>query len=260
MTDWTSETEDLNVKTVRECAVITFDRPEKLNAMTQEMRRDVAAAIRHYGDGTHARGIVLTGAGRAFSAGEDLKATPAGASGDVLEAVESFHDITRAVLETSVPVIAAVNGLAVGGASEVTMCCDARVGTSNSEYFMPENHIGLTISNASSILLRRLVGNAATRIVLEAKRMNASEALDLGLLDEIVDAERLVDHCIDLIHRWNRPGSATAMHLALLRPTPEEIHAAIQRENVAAKEAFDAGVVSEGIDRFWRNKLVATAD
>jgi enoyl-CoA hydratase/carnithine racemase len=260
MTNWNSETGHLTVEMVRECAVITFNRPDKLNAMTQEMRRDLAGAIRHLGDGTGARGIVLTGSGRAFSAGEDLKATPVDASGDVLDAVESFHDITRAILGTSVPVIAAVNGLAVGGASEVTMCCDARIGTENSEYFMPENHIGLTISNASSILLRRLVGNAATRIVLESRRMDAAEALAVGLLDELVPADGLVDHCIELVHRWNRAGSATQMHLTLLRPTPEEIAAAIERENVAAKDAFDLGVVTEGIDRFWRTKQAASAD
>lgn len=260
MTNLKSETGHLIVEMVRECAVITFNRPEKLNAMTQGMRRDLAGAIRQLGDGTEARGIVLTGSGRAFSAGEDLKATPVDASGDVLDAVESFHDITRAILATSVPVIAAVNGLAVGGASEVTMCCDARVGTANSEYFMPENHIGLTISNASSILLRRLVGNVATRIVLESRRMDATESLEIGLLDELVPADGLVDHCIELVHRWNRPGSATPMHLALLRPTPEQIAAAIERENIAAKEAFDLGVVSDGIDRFWKNKEAASAD
>jgi len=254
MTPSTTSTDDLIIEQVRECAVITFNRPAKLNAMTQEMRRALAAMIRRLGDGEAARGIVLTGAGRAFSAGEDLKATQAEVGDDVLGAVESFHDITRAILETKVPVVSAVNGLAVGGASEVTMCCDSRVGTPAAEYFMPENHIGLTISNASSILLRRLVGQRATRIVLGSQRMGAEEALRIGLLDEIVPAERLVEHCVDLIHDWNRPGSATEMHLALLRPTPEEIAAAIERENEAAQRAHDAGVGGEGIERFWRDK------
>lgn len=247
-------TDDLLIEQVRDCAVITFNRPAKLNAMTQDMRRALAGAIRRLGDGSEARGIVLTGAGRAFSAGEDLKATQAEIGDDVLGAVESFHDITRAILETRVPVVSAVNGLAVGGASEVTMCCDSRVGSPAAEYFMPENHIGLTISNASSILLRRLVGQRATRIVLGSQRMGADEAKLIGLLDEIVPAERLIDHCIDLIHEWNMPGSATEMHLALLRPTAEEVGAAIGRENVAAQQAHDAGVVGEGIERFWRNK------
>lgn len=254
MTTSTTPNDHVLVEQVRDCAVITFNRPTKLNAMTQDMRRDIAAAIRQHGDGSSARGIVLTGAGRAFSAGEDLKATQAAAGEDVLGAVESFHDITRAILETRVPVVAAVNGLAVGGASEVTMCCDSRVGTPATEYFMPENHIGLTISNASSILLRRLVGQRATHIVLGSERMNADEALRIGLLDEVVSTDVLINHCLDLVRKWNQPGSATAMHLTLLRPTVEEIAAAIDRENQAAQQAYDEGVVAEGIERFWRTK------
>ncbi len=245
---------ELNVELVRDCAVITVNRPQKLNALTQGMRRELVAQINRLGDGTQVRGIVLTGAGRAFSAGEDLTATLASHDGDVLDAVETFHAITRAILATEVPVIAAVNGLAVGGASEVTMCCDSRVGTPNTEYFMPENQIGLTISNASSILLRRLVGNHAPRIVMESRRMDADEALRVGLLDEIVPADGLIEHCLDLIHRWNRPGSATPLHLKLLRPTPEEIEAAIARENDAASAAYEQGVIAEGIERFWRAK------
>uniref|UniRef100_UPI001C5E232A enoyl-CoA hydratase/isomerase family protein n=1 Tax=Nonomuraea rhizosphaerae TaxID=2665663 RepID=UPI001C5E232A len=102
--------------TVRdEVAVITMRRPEKLNALTPDMRRDLAAAVRAHGDGKLARGIVVTGTGRAFSAGEDI----AQAMGNsMLDEVELFHDLTRSVLQTQVPVVAAVNGLAVGGGAE----------------------------------------------------------------------------------------------------------------------------------------------
>jgi enoyl-CoA hydratase/carnithine racemase len=254
MTLWNSRTAQLTVELVRDCAVITIRRPEKLNALTQEMRLDLAAAVRHVGGQPDVKGIVLTGEGRAFSAGEDLAATGSEQAEDVMTAVESFHDITRAILATSVPVVAAVNGLAVGGASEVTMCCDARIGTPASEYFMPENGIGLTISNASSFLLRRLVGNAATSIVLGSRRIDAQEAHALGLLDELVPPSELIDACIDLIHRWNTPGSATQAHLSLLRPQQEEIEAAIARENVAARQAWESGVIQAGIARFWANK------
>lgn len=244
----------VDIETVREIAVITFRRPEKLNALSKEMRIEIAALIRHHGDGTRARGIVLTGTGRAFSAGEDLSATSAEDNTGVLNAVESFHDITRAILGTQVPVIAAVNGLAVGGASEVTMCCDGRIGTENSEYYMPENGIGLTISNASSILLRRLVGNHAHRIVLGSPRIHAAEALEIGLLDQIVAVDQLIETAIDLIWSWTPEGGATPAHLQLLRPDPADIEAAIARENVAAQQVWDSGVLEAGIDRFWETK------
>lgn len=97
-----------------EVALITLARPEKLNALTAQMRRDLAAAVRGHGDGKSVKGIVVTGTGRAFSAGEDLREA---AGKSLLEEVELFHDMTRAVLETRVPVVAAVNGMAVGGAA-----------------------------------------------------------------------------------------------------------------------------------------------
>ncbi|MFD2355731.1 enoyl-CoA hydratase/isomerase family protein [Nonomuraea ferruginea] len=129
--------------TVRdEVAVITLNRPEKLNALTEGMRRDLAAAVRAHGDGS-ARGIVVTGTGRAFSSGEDINQA---VDRSLLDEVELFHDLTRAVLEARVPVVAAVNGLSVGGAAEWTLCFDARVGTPRRRVLLagePHRPVGL---------------------------------------------------------------------------------------------------------------------
>ena len=149
---------------------------------------------------------MVTGTGRAFSAGLDLKEAPDLPPDGLIADVELFHDITRAALQTRIPVVAALNGIAVGGACEMTLCFDARLGTPAAEYFLPENNIGLTISNASSILLPRLVGSRAMRLVLESVRIGAADALAIGLLDEIVDPDGLVEAAIGLVHRWTRPG------------------------------------------------------
>lgn len=244
----------LDVQLVRETAVITFRRPEALNALDVPTRLELARLIRRYGTGEEARGLVLTGEGRAFSAGEDLKAVETSDDADPLAAVETFHDITRAVLETRVPVIAAINGIAVGGASEVAMSCDLRIGAPTAEFFMPENGIGLTISNASSLFLRRLVGRHATRIVLGSRRMGADEAAAIGLLDEVVAADDLLARAIDVVHELTPPGGATAYHLGLLRPPLEEVEAAIARENAVALEAWNSGVIAAGVQRFWATK------
>jgi enoyl-CoA hydratase/carnithine racemase len=254
MTSTAPPTGYLDVQEVRDVAVVTLSRPDRLNALDVATRLGLSRVIRSLGSGEGVRGIVLTGAGRAFSAGVDLREVSDADEGGILAAVEVFHDITRAVLETQVPVIAAVNGLAVGGASEVTMCCDARIGAPAAEFFMPENGIGLTISNASSLLLRRLVGHHATRLVLGSARVGAEEALRIGLLDEVVDAEVLVERAVDQVLRWNPPGGATAAHLPLLRPLPSEIDAAMTRENAAAVLATRAGLAQAGIARFWEDK------
>lgn len=241
------------VTVVRDVAVLTLDRPEKLNALTVATRLRLAALVREHGTGRSVRGIVLTGRGRAFSAGEDLSQAPT-TEAEVHQAFESFHDITRAILETRVPVIAAVNGLAVGGASEITLCCDARIGTPATEYFQPENARGLTISNATSVLLRRLVGNHAMRMVLGSERLSSAEALRIGLLDEVVGSEELIDRAIETIHAWTPEGGTTALHLALLRPLAAEIEAAFEREDHAAHETWASGLLTAGVAGFWNTR------
>lgn len=243
----------LTVDIVREVAVVTLDRPDKLNALDVATRLRLAELVREHGTGDTVRGIVLTGRGRAFSAGEDLQQAPT-TDEEVHQAFESFHDITRAILETRVPVVAAVNGIAVGGASEITLCCDTRIGTPATSYFQPENGRGLTISNATSLLLRRLVGNHAMRMVLASPRVPADEALRIGLLDEVVAPDALLDRAIDIVHEWTPEGSTTALHLALLRPLLAEVEAAFEREDAAAHEAWTSGLLTAGVAGFWTTK------
>jgi enoyl-CoA hydratase len=258
-------TDLIDVAIEQDVAVITINRPDKLNALTGAMRRDLAAALREYGHGeprgrppgggadgggSGVRGIVLTGAGRAFCAGEDLREAAAQPAGGLIEEVELFHDITRAALSTRVPVVAAVNGIAVGGGSEITLCCDARIGSTAAEYYLPENKLGLTISNASSLLLPRLVGSRAIRLVLESPRLDARECLAAGLLDEVVEPAALIGTAVDLVRRWTRPGMATLAHLRLLRPPMDEVERAFARETEAARHVDETGIAMAGVGRF----------
>jgi enoyl-CoA hydratase/carnithine racemase len=249
MTAWGIESGRVGVAVRQDVAVVTLERPEKLNALTTDMRRELAATLRHFGSGS-VRGIVLTGAGRAFSAGEDLRAAAELPPGGLAAEIESFHDITRAALQTRVPTVAALNGIAVGGACEMALCFDARIGTPTAELFLPENSIGLTISNASSVLLPRLAGHRAMRLVLDSARISAGEALAAGLLDEIVAKTSLIETAIQLIHRWTQPGTATALHLQLLRPPLATIERAFAAETEAARIADEAGLAQAGISRF----------
>ena len=250
MAAWGAGSGHIEVSVSEAVAVVTLRRPDQLNALTAAMRRELAAILRHFGDGHLVRGIVVTGTGRAFSAGLDLKEAAELPPGGLIAEVESFHDITRAALETRVPVVAALNGIAVGGACEMTLCFDARLGTPAAEYFLPENNIGLTISNASSILLPRLAGPRAMRLVLESARIGAQEALAMGLLDGIVEEAGLIEAAIGLVHRWTPPGAATAAHLRLLRPPLAAVEQAMAAETEAASGPDAAETARAGIGRF----------
>ncbi|HJQ06089.1 MAG TPA: enoyl-CoA hydratase/isomerase family protein, partial [Nocardioides sp.] len=136
--------------------------------------------------------------------------------------------------------------------SEITLCCDARLGAPQTTFFQPENARGLTISNASSVLLTRIVRNHAMRMVLGSERIGAEEALRIGLLDQIVEPDQLLDHAIDLVHSWTpEGGNNTALHLALLRPSSEEIERAFVLEDAAADASWHTGALTAGIEGFW---------
>ena len=231
--------------------VVRLDRPDKLNALTIPMLHDLRDAFRSLGGPA----AVLTGSGRAFSAGDDLGATEALEGDAVRELMSSFQDLTRTLLATSFPVVAALSGIAVGGAAELVLCCDARVGHAGSDFLFPENGIGLTISNASSFLLPRLLGSRALPIVLDGERIGGARAYDLGLIDYMVDApEDVVPRAVEIARRWVERGLATQFHLRLLRPPADAIEAALRRESEIGLEAWQSGAAAEGIRRFMAGR------
>jgi enoyl-CoA hydratase len=250
MAAWGTESGHVGVAVREAVAVVTLRRPDKLNALTADACRELAAILRHFGTSEAARGIVVTGTGRAFSAGLDLREAAELPPDSLTSHIELFHDITRAALQTGVPVVAALNGIAVGGACEMTLCFDVRIGTPAAEYFLPENTIGLTISNAASVLLPRLVGHRAMRLVMESARISAADALAVGLLDEIVEEAGLVEAAIGIVHRWTPPGGATAAHLRLLRPPMAQIEQAMAAETEATRATEADGLSRAGINRF----------
>jgi enoyl-CoA hydratase/carnithine racemase len=243
---WDPAGEHLSTARMGDVAVLRLDRPDKLNALTPTMLPAIAEAIRRLA--AEGAGLVLTGAGRAFSAGDDLEATADLNRAGFEAVIEGFQDMTRAVLDTEVPVVAAVNGIVVGGAAELTLACDARVGSATADYFFPENGIGLTISNGSTFLLTRILGAAALPLVLDGARLDAQEALRLGLLNEIADDP--LGRAVGLVAEWTAAGRATRWHLQLLRPDRELVEAAMARETAAAMEVFEAGIATHGAAAF----------
>lgn len=232
-------------------AVVRLDRADKLNALSVPMLGDLHEALTTYGSGGTAYAVVLTGTGRAFSAGDDLPATESLDESAFDGLLSGFQNLTRAVLGAEVPVIAALNGISVGGAAELTLACDARVGHPDSDYLFPENDVGLTISNGSTYLLPRLIGSRALPLVLDGRRISGDEARSLGLIDHFVDtAEEVLPRALEVARRWVDRGLATRYHLKLLRPPLDEVEAAIARENEVGAQAFAAGTAQAGIKRF----------
>ena len=238
-------------------AVIRLNRQEKLNALSASMLQELAELVQDYGSGDRVKGLIVTGTGRAVSAGHDLAGSnQAGNSNEIAAAVNAFHDVSRACLRTAVPTIAALNGLAVGGAFEMTLAFDRRIAAPSAEVFLPENSLGLTVSNASSLLLGGLLSRSdAMDFVLGARRVGATEAKRLGLIDELIKSD-LVGAAIARVHEYTPPNCSTAHHLRLFRPSLREVDEAMEKETIEAVAAWEAGLTTRGNASFWNKRAV----
>jgi len=180
-------------------ATLTLHRPDKLNALDVELCQDLIAALETVSGSTHVRVIVITGAGRGFCAGADLKVL--GREGNQL--VESGARIAQLIRNAPQPVIAAVNGAAAGGGANLALACDYRVAADQAKIGQVFHKLGLGVDWGGSFFLPRTVGTArALELVWSARMVGAQEALALGLFQEVVPAERLMARVSELARLW----------------------------------------------------------
>jgi 2-(1,2-epoxy-1,2-dihydrophenyl)acetyl-CoA isomerase len=191
------ETVDLRID-VSGVATVELNRPQALNAWNQQLGLDLLAALAQIGESPRARVVVITGAGRAFSSGADLKDFSGGeltASGrpDVYKTLtERYHPIMRAVRELPLPVLAAVNGPAVGIGCSLALCCDLILAARGAYFLLAFVNIGLVPDGGSSLFVPSRIGMArASEMALLGERVSSEQALQWGLVNRVIEDERL---------------------------------------------------------------------
>lgn len=177
--------------------VVTLNRPDRLNAWNAAMRAEMRDVIEDTATATDIRAVILTGAGRGFSAGEDVSEmgdlTQMGTRGfrAVARGIHSVFDLIEAL---EVPVIAAVNGVAAGGGFELALSCDFRVIAQNARFVMPEAKVGLIPGSGGCSRLVHYIGlGRAKEMVMLARSIGPDEAKSLGLATEITAEGGAVD-------------------------------------------------------------------
>ncbi len=168
-------------------AIVTMNRPEALNAFTGDQLRELAQVFGTIADNREIRAVVLTGAGeKAFAAGADIKAMAEMDQRAGIEFGRLGHAATRAIEECPQPVIAAVNGYALGGGCEVAISADIRYASENAVFAQPEVTLGIPPGWGGSQRLPRLVGpGMAAEMILSGRRVKAEEALRIGLVNRV---------------------------------------------------------------------------
>jgi 2-(1,2-epoxy-1,2-dihydrophenyl)acetyl-CoA isomerase len=184
-------------------ATVTLDRPDALNALTVLVKEELLAALRLIGRDRTVRAVILTGAGRAFCAGQDLKERlEPGAAPLAVELRERYNPIIRALRAMGQPVIAAVNGVAAGAGASLAFACDLRIAADDARFVLAFGRIGLVPDSGATWFLPRLVGAArATEIALLGEPIGADEALRIGLVNRVVPAASLLDEARALADR-----------------------------------------------------------
>lgn len=237
----------------RRIARITLNRPQALNAWNMQLGRELHAALDHAAADPEIRAVVLTGAGRAFSSGADLKGgvplTPEGKPDVLTPLREVYNPLIAAVRELPKPVLAAVRGGAVGIGASLAMAADLIVASESAYFLMAFANIGLGTDGGASPLLAARVGFArASEIALLAARIPAAQALEWGLVNRVVPEDELLEATGELAARLadGPPGSYAAIKATLnasVFPNFAELldlEAVVQQERASSDDFIEA--------------------
>ncbi len=257
MSESNTELETVNVRREAGVATIELNRPRALNAWNHQFGSDLLAAMGLVGEDEGVRAVIITGAGRAFSSGADLKevaggeTTPNGRPDVYRTLTERYHPIMRAIREIPKPVIGAVNGPAVGIGCSLALCCDLIVASESAYFLLAFVNIGLVPDGGSSLFLPSRIGMArATEMAMLGERIAAPQALDWGLVNRVVPDGRLEEEVAQLAARLasgptrSYAGTKRQLNSWLYARMDEqlELEASIQREMAGSADFVEGAV------------------
>jgi len=179
-------------------AKITFNRPKVLNAMSFDVMTELAQALKICASDDAVKVLVLTGAGeKAFVAGADISQMQDSTTVDIMKLMELGQDTLRYLETMGKPSIAAVNGFALGGGTEIALACDIRIASENAVFGQPEILIGVLPGWGGTQRLPRLVGmGIAKELILWGGQINAQRAYEIGLVNKVVPAADLMNEAM----------------------------------------------------------------
>jgi len=185
---------------------ITINRPDKLNALNKNTIHEIGEAIGQAQTDSAVRVIVITGSGnKAFVAGADISEFSSFSEEEGRQLAQHGHDVFNSIENSTKPVIAAVNGFALGGGCELAMSCHMRIASSNAKFGQPEVKLGLIPGYGGTQRLPMLVGRTkALELLMTADMIGADEALSLGLVNHVTSQGELLIKCYEIAGKINK--------------------------------------------------------
>ncbi len=209
---------------------MTIDRPKALNALNTETLNEIYETAQNIAKDEELRCLIITGAGKAFVAGADIAEMKDLSKAEGLEFGRRGHRAFCAIENLEIPVIAAVNGFALGGGCELALCADIRIASEKAKFGQPEVGLGITPGFGGTQRLMRTVNRAhAIGLILTGKIINAEKALEIGLVTKVVPPEQLMDEAMAIASMIaaNAPiavrNAKKAMRIRYLDKLPEDL-------------------------------------
>lgn len=213
--------------------ILTINRPEALNAINSSLLEELYTRASEIAEDKDLRCLILTGAGKAFVAGADISEMKGLTKQEGIEFARRGHRAFSALEGLEIPVIAAVNGYALGGGCEIAMCADIRIASEKAKFGQPEVGLGITPGFGGTQRLMRTVNRAyAMELILTGRVINAQEALSMGLVSKVTAPEALMDEAMKLAQ-------------AIAENAPIAVRAAKKAMRLRYLDSLDADLESE---------------
>lgn len=212
---------------------MTISRPEALNALDSSVLGDIAAAAEKVRNDEDIRVLVVTGEGKAFVAGADIGEMKSLNADEGRAFGLKGQAALTAIEELPIPVIAAVNGFALGGGCELSLCADIRIASEKAKFGQPEVGLGITPGFGGTQRLPRVIGlSKAMELILTGRMIKADEALSIGLVDKVVPPEALMDEALALANviAANAPVAVRNSKAAIRRFTGASLRGDLEKE------------------------------
>jgi enoyl-CoA hydratase/carnithine racemase len=179
--------------------VLTLNRPEAMNSFNFSMLRGLRDKVEAVQYDPEVRVVIITGAGKGFCAGADLKERATLSEPQVREFIYTIRNLFSFIESLRVPVIAAVNGVALGGGTELALACDLRIASSTASLGLTETRLAIIPGAGGTQRLPRLVGRGkAKELIFTGRRVDATEALQIGLVNQVSKPEALLDDALGM--------------------------------------------------------------
>ena len=234
--------------------IVTVNRPESLNAMNKDVVIEFISKIEGLLSEGDIRVIIITGSGeKAFIAGADIKLMQKMNKSEAYKFANLGHKLANTIENSDKPVIAAVNGFALGGGSEIALACHIRVASDNAVFAQPEVKIGLLPGWGGTQRLPRIIGKGlANELIITGRNVDAQEALEIGLVNRVVSREELINTCVDIAQLIikNSPNAISESIKLINLSSGTELTDGLSSEAKTFSELFETEETTEGLTSF----------